>query len=91
MIRPAGLIFQISRELTPMRRRILSPCFQLSCLGLLALALSSPARADMIVAWDSDSQGAVSNAPNGTDLTAIVGGSANSFALRADGSIIAWG
>ena len=58
----------------------------------LSLCLSGRARADEIVAWGYNADGEVSAAPTGNDFTAIAAGYGYAgYALRADGSIAAWG
>jgi hypothetical protein len=43
------------------------------------------------VAWGQDDEGQVSNTPAGTDFVAVSAGLFYSVALRADGSLVAWG
>jgi hypothetical protein len=60
-------------------------------VGLVAsAALVGQARADKIVAWGYNAHGQA-NVPSGTDFTAIAAGDSTGYALKSDGSIVAWG
>ncbi|MFN0199740.1 MAG: hypothetical protein ACKVT0_23550, partial [Planctomycetaceae bacterium] len=64
--------------------------FGLMCVAVLA-ASPQLSHAGAIVAWGIDDFGQVSGVPTGGDFIAIAGGACNGYALRADGSIVAWG
>lgn len=58
---------------------------------LVLLAFTPLAFADMITGWGNDSFGQVSNIPDGDDFVSISAGVGHGLALRADGSLAAWG
>src|ERR1035437_6696912 len=61
-------------------------------VGLVCLlAVANPVNAGQIVAWGDNSSGQVSGAPAGPGFTAIAAGAFAGYALRANGSIAAWG
>ena len=70
-------------------------CRMICFLGVACLVtMGSTAQiavAGSIVAWGYDEYSQVSNTPTGTGFTAIDSGAFHGYALRADGSIAAWG
>jgi hypothetical protein len=57
--------------------------------SLLAL-LTAPVQAQTLMVWGDDSQGQISDAPDG-EFRAIAGGSVNGLALRRDRTPVLWG
>ncbi|MFN6106731.1 MAG: PKD domain-containing protein, partial [Planctomycetaceae bacterium] len=49
------------------------------------------AKVGQITTWGHNGQGQITNTPSGADFVSIAGGSNQCYALRADGSIAAWG
>ena len=65
---------------------------RLALRGLLLAVLCTPLSAQgSISAWGYDVAGQVSEAPTGTGFTQVAARAYYSLALRADGSILAWG
>jgi alpha-tubulin suppressor-like RCC1 family protein len=64
--------------------------------GLLVVALvgvwmAGPASAGQLRAWGADSDGQISRLPTENTYIAVAAGDAHGLALRADGTIMAWG
>jgi hypothetical protein len=65
-----------------------------SVLGVIACTtacLGVPASAASLRAWGLDHNGQVTNLPAGDDYIAVAAGDAHGLALRADGTVVAWG
>lgn len=68
--------------------------FMSSLFALVAPLLAQ--NQGLIISWgiddgSSNDQGQVTDTPDGNDFTAVDAGYYHSIALRADGSIVAWG
>jgi len=61
----------------------------LLAVGVVCLVATAPG--GTIIGWGDDAQGEVTNIPPGDDFTAIAAGGLQAYALRADGSLVAWG
>ncbi len=59
--------------------------------ALIAAGFSSPALADELLAWGSDSAKQITALPTGTNYVAIAAGDAHGLALTTDGTVVAWG
>jgi alpha-tubulin suppressor-like RCC1 family protein len=62
-------------------------------VGVIAWALACcvPASGASLRAWGLDQDGQVTKVPTGNDYVAVAAGAAHGLALRADGTVVAWG
>lgn len=59
--------------------------------ALVGLCAAGPAAAGQLRAWGSDSDGQVTRLPTENTYIAVAAGDAHGLALRADGTVVAWG
>jgi alpha-tubulin suppressor-like RCC1 family protein len=60
-------------------------------LLILAAFVGSDARSQNVIAWGANTQGQCNVPPSATNVVAVAAGGTFSLAVRADGSVVAWG
>lgn len=60
-------------------------------VGIIGSCAAGPATAGQLRAWGSDSDGQVARLPAGNTYIGVAAGDAHGLALRADGTVVAWG
>jgi hypothetical protein len=63
----------------------------LPIVAIVGLCAAGPAAAGQLRAWGSDSDGQITRLPTEGTYMAVAAGDAHGLALRADGTVVAWG